>query len=33
MYAGIQQSEMVLLNQVSKEELAKDLVELIKNDR
>jgi len=28
-----QKSEMVLLNQVSKEELAKVVVELIKNDR
>ena len=28
-----QQSELVLLNQMDKEELAKALVELIKNDR
>ena len=28
-----QQSEMLLLNRISKEELAKALVELIKNDR
>ena len=33
MNIGTQQSEMVLLNRISKEELAKVLVELIKNDR
>lgn len=33
MNAGIQQSEVVLLNQISKRELTKILVELIKDSR